>query len=603
MSTRRRRPKPPASAAEPAAPPPAQRPQMGQRVVGWLMAPVRGAVAHRRSIGWVMLSVVLLRLCFPPLALWPLGFVALVPWLWGLRRTTPWQAFWISWVFGFVHMLSVFTWLPALSRFNPFIYLGIPLLCLFQGFFYAVNGAGMIFFARRLAPWPAFAMAALWWAGWEWFRSVGELGAPYVLLGHTVRTLLPLAQVVSLGGVVLLSALVLLVNLSVMELVVLATKKFVDVQALARAAAAFGIAIMASIWGAAVMAHTRAQAEDEGIPLRVVVLQPNVGQMEKFASYAHPDLRIQRELQDKMTRDLFAMMERIEPGSADLIITPESAFTQHFFDLEIEADLQREIRERVRVLGAAFITGANDNAFHREDGTLSDDPQEARQTGESLDFDIFNGFYVFRPGDTELRRKADYRKIHLMPFGETVPYVSVIPGLQEKLVQIGSFLKGDKEQPPIFIDVKPSPEDPDGDIEQVHIGPTICFEDMFAGLHNRLARRGAQVFVNITNNAWYDPSLGSEYHYASARLRAPETRLPVILCTNSGVTAILDGTGRVTAHLPKLEAGILRATVHVPREPRLTLYARFGDWFGILGFFGSLLLMGVLIVRGRRAQG
>jgi apolipoprotein N-acyltransferase len=143
----------------------------------------------------------------------------------------------------------------------------------------------------------------------------------------------------------------------------------------------------------------------------------------------------------------------------------------------------------------------------------------------------------------------------------------------------------------VFVPVVADPADPLAQPLQVHLGPTICFEDMFPYLHRRLSRRGVQLFVNVTNDAWYDPSLGARFHALHVPFRSAETRLPMVRATNTGETWITDGAGRIVDSLTRREKGVLAATVRVPVEPGVTLYARLGDWWGILAFLGSIALV------------
>lgn len=564
--------------------------------VCWVMPPWGELMARPSRFAWVTLSVVLLALCFPPLSLWPVAFVALVPWLWALRGTTERGALWVSLVFGFLHFLTMFYWLGALARFNPFIYLGIPLLCLYHALYVAAAGAGMVAAARRSPPWVALVVGAGWWAGLEWWRSVGPLGSPFALLGHAIRDFTPLVQVVSLGGVPLLGALVLMVNLALMETVATWRRGLLEFGTIARLATAIGLVAGATTWGWGVVRDLDATADDS-IALSVALIQPNVPQDVKFDSYASTEPERVRELQDAMTRDVFALIDEIEPGSVDLVVTPESAFTDFFFDLD--TGVQDELRRRAHDLDAPILAGAVDVAFVREDGSFTNDHREAAiDASGNIPYEAWVAIYLFRPDDTTQRQDADYRKIHLMPFGESVPYFDLIPGLQEHIVQVGTFLRGSRWQPPMYIPVHESKDSPRDQVTQVQLGPTICYEDMFAGLNNRLAYRGAQVLVNVTNNAWFDPTLGGVFHTQFARLRSPETRLPQLLVTNTGPTAVVDAAGRIVDTMPRFERGVKVVTVQVPRTPTGTWYARLGDWFGMLGFFGGLAML-VALARQR----
>ncbi len=564
-----------------------------------LVPPWRELAERRVSLGLCGLSVLLARLCHPPVDFWPLAFVALVPWLYALRGTTVRVAFWLSWCFGFLYFLSLYLWLGSLSRFNPAIWLGIPLVCLFQGFYPALGGAGMVWLGRRLPPTAAFVLSGLWWIGWEWFRSRGALGGPYALTGHMARGSIPLLQTISLGGVGLLSLLVFFVNLSLMEIAAAVSKKVFDPGTAVRAGVSVALVAAAFAFGLRVVAETEKTAR-QGIPVRLALLQTNVDQETKFLSYSAQTWDEMRALQNDLTVDALRMIDTLEPGTLDLIVLPESAFTQYQFDHDEQ--LQQELRERATDLGATIVVGANDLVFVRPDGTFSENYWEAERTDTWYETEMYGGFYVFRPGDEELKVRADYHKIHLMPFGETVPYFDLIPGLVEHIVQIGSFLAGDEDQAPVWIDVAGTGDERATERLRVRLGPSICFEDMFHYLHARQARRGATLFVNITNNAWFDPSDGSLMHFEYAALRAAEARIPMVFGTNTGVTAVVEATGRVSERLPRREQATLLATVNVPREPQLTPASRLGNWVGKAAFFLSLAAFASIGLRERRAR-
>jgi apolipoprotein N-acyltransferase len=562
-----------------------------------VLPPVRELAAHRLAFAWCLLAAVLWRLCYAPLGWWPLAFVALVPWLWSLRRTTTRGAFWLSWFFGFVFFVLMSLWLGSLARFNAFIWLGIPALAAFQGLYIAFAGAGIVHAARQWPPTVAFVFGALWWAGLEWWRSVGPLGNPFALLAHGVGGFDPLVQLVSLGGLFLVSSLVFAVNLTIMEIIASVRLRIVDPGTILRAVASVGLVVWAVVWGSGVIRGLD-DPEQDTLPVRVALLQPNVDQELKFESYTVED----PSLRHGMTLELLEMLDSLEPGTLDLVVTPESAITEFFFDLDV--DLQRELRQRTNRLGATLIIGANDGILKRDDGGLTESFSEARILDNgNPDYHEYNGMFVFRPGETELKKRAEFQKVHLMPFGETVPYFWIIPGLQEHIVQVGGLMRGAMDQPPIFFPVPNDPGHPHTEYTQVQIGPSICFEDMFSYLHRRWNRRGAQLHVNITNNGWFEPSIGAQLHHDFARFRALETRTPMVFATNTGVTAAVDVTGQVIDSLPRLEKGILIATVHVAREPRVTWYGRLGNLIGWIGFWGGTVALIGMSVMKRKEEG
>lgn len=569
-----------------------------KRLLTGLLPPGRELVREWPAALGAAVSVALLHFCFPPYLLWPLGFVALVPLLWGVRRLSVRGAFWLSLLMGLAFYYFSFNWVLVVHRFFPGVLRAAPLIDAGHAWSFAVGGAGVAFFHRRFKPWAALGGSMLWWAGWDWFRSVGPFASPVALLGHTVNVCLPLAQFTSIGGIPLLGAVVLGANLILAEAMdLLLRRRWERGAALRLAAAAGGIAV-AFAWGAWVMSATSARERD-GLPLRVAIVQPNIDQQDKLDSYSGTDEEKKAPFQKKIAAATLDLVGQIEPGSVDLVITPETSFTQDFFDVDLEC--LTGIRKAVQRLGAPLITGATDAIFiNGSDKSRVEDPRRAEQINGYFQYRMYNGLFVFRP-DEEARDekgrplpklRAEYRKIHLLPFAETVPYLEEYPDLRRKIAPVSMTLEGETNQGPIPVKTAVTETG-----STYLFGPSICYESEFAYLQNRMARRGAHLLINISNNDWFEGSLGIDFLFHGARSRAAETRLPFVLCSNSGMTAVLDGTGRVVEQAPMQKATILTTTIPLPRQPRLTLYARFGDWFGAGGFIASLAVVLMTIIR------
>lgn len=582
-------------------PSPARRRHPALGYAALLLPPIGELRAQPSAFGWAFLAAVLTMLCHPPFGFWPLAFVSLVPWLWALRRKTPRAAFWISWFFGSWWMLFLFFWLHHLSAFNPAIYLGIPLLALFQGLFPAVAGGLFVWAAGRTGPTRALCASVVVWTGLEWLRTVGELAAPCGQLGAGARDLIPFIQVASLGGVYLASALVMAFNIAMMEVLVLATKRLFDPVSAARIGAAAALVIGATAWGGMVVSSSR-ERDAGGVSVRVAMLQPNIAQDEKVESYSSFDPDVRDRLNTAMTVQLLGMLDALDRG-VDLVVMPESAFTDSGF--EFDEDLQRALRDRAEEHGAVLVAGATDLLFRTPGGGLTDDLAGAQTNAAGFaEIEVANAIFTFSPHDQETKNAADYRKIALMPFGEAAPFGRFLPvlnRLQENFLGIGSFVRGERQQPLLAAHGAPAAEDPLAPRPVFLMGPSICFEDLFAGLHRRMAKRGAQLYVNVTNNAWFDPGAGSTFHFEYARLRCVENRLPMVRATNSGITAVIDSTGAVAERGPLREEATVLATIMVPADPSPTLYARLGDWFGMGCFLGGLFLV-VGLARRRRPQ-
>jgi apolipoprotein N-acyltransferase len=173
---------------------------------------------------------------------------------------------------------------------------------------------------------------------------------------------------------------------------------------------------------------------------------------------------------------------------------------------------------------------------------------------------------------------ASYDKVHLVPFGEYIPFNKEFPPIGGAIGR-GSFEKG---QAFVTLTLPGLPP----------VSPTICYEAIFPGAVTAPGARPAWL-VNATNDAWFGTSSGPYQHLASARLRAVEEGLPMIRAANTGVSAVIDAYGRILASLDMEREGVID---HVLPPPRVaTPYSRWGD-----GTLALLLLTMLLLIAVRR---
>jgi len=136
------------------------------------------------------------------------------------------------------------------------------------------------------------------------------------------------------------------------------------------------------------------------------------------------------------------------------------------------------------------------------------------------------------------------------------------------------------------------------EVEGRRFGVVICWEAIYAELVDALARDGAELLVNISNDDWFGGEAAMTQHFHAALLRAVETRRTLVRATNSGITAIVDPRGVVAARLPRSEPGVLEATVGTSRAA--TFYVRWGDVFAWVTVAFVVILLGT--VRGERSS-
>jgi apolipoprotein N-acyltransferase len=290
--------------------------------------------------------------------------------------------------------------------------------------------------------------------------------------------------------------------------------------------------------------HAPAAAPDAPV---VRLIQPNAPQHLKW----QPDLI---PVFWQQGRDLTAAAPDPELGAPDLVVWPETSFP---YLLE-RSDAAR-VQLSVATGGAPALIGAQRVEQFTARNTL------ALVAG--------NGALA-----------AVYDKHHLVPFGEYLP----LQGLTDQLglAALAAVLPGGYSpgSGPTLLDLGP---------ELGHAFPMICYEAIFPGYIRHVDRR-PDWMVHVTNDAWFGNFSGPWQHLALARLRAAEQGLPVLRAANTGVSAVIDARGQITAALPLNEAGYLDTRLPPPLPP--TLYARTGDW-PVLLF--ALFWIGAVALRNR----
>jgi apolipoprotein N-acyltransferase len=255
-----------------------------------------------------------------------------------------------------------------------------------------------------------------------------------------------------------------------------------------------------------------------------------------------------------MTIKKYIQMTLGSGKTADLIIWPETAMP-FIFDEEIYAN--GYIKTLPPEVNANLLFG-----------TIS--------KGKTRGY--YNSAYVIgRTGDTA----GVYNKVHLVPFGEYTPLVSYLPFLQ-KLTAIGSdFVPGDGYTP-IKTDI--------GDI-----GVLVCYEGVFPSIAIKTVREGAQVLVNITNDAWYEKTSAAYQHFSFYIFRAIETDRYILRAANTGISAVIDPKGRIDTKTPIFTEEILKGSFAMKNTK--TFYVRYGDYFILLTLLVLVLLVIVAVMK------
>jgi apolipoprotein N-acyltransferase len=442
---------------------------------------------------------------------------ALTGYWFGLGYFVP-GLYWIGYAF-FVDA-QTFAWL------TPFAVLGLPAyLALFPAMGFALARLLWTKDATRILALAASLTIS------EWLRGHALTGFPWNAYGYALSEPLPLAQTASLIGLWGMTFLTVSIFASPAALIDRTRERTMPWRAPAAAVAL--LAIMGLFGAIRLSLHPTALVA--GAKLRL--MQPNLQQDAKF-NYA---------AKAEVMKKYLALSDRASgPQStgvrdATILIWPESAFP---FFLTREADAMAEIADLLPK-GTVLITGSV---------RAPDLPPGTRITR------AYNSIYVIDHDGSVL---AVYDKLHLVPFGEFLPFQNLMEKLGfEQLTRVqGGFIPGTVRH------ALPIPGAP-------RALPLICYEAIFPG---DVARRGERPgwIVNLTNDGWFGISTGPYQHLQQARMRAIELGLPLVRSANTGVSAVIDPVGRTLASLDLGVEGVLDSSLPAAIPP--TIYARVGD--------------------------
>lgn len=487
---------------------------------------------------------------------WPLGFVALVPWLSTLDAARSAKTALLSALAMSVAFVgAVFGWFgPAIAG-----YLGLhsaagllPLLLLAP----LLQPQFLVFaLVRRIAMqrhgrWVAALAGAAAWVAAEWLppRLFGDT------LGHGLHPSRTLRQLAEFGGAAGLTFLLLLVNACVADAI---ARRRDGMRVLLRPLA-IGAAIVAAM---AAIGAWRLQALSEAAPanaapLRVGLIQANIVDYERLRREMGGTGAVVRHLLDTH----YAMsQEAVRGHRVDALLWPETVYPTTFGHPRSDAgaELDREIRGFVDYIGVPLVFGTYD----------------LDAAGE------YNAAAFVEPQRGLL---GTYRKSRPFPLTESVPAWLDGPTLRRLLPWAGTWIPGDGARvlPLRLVDGR-----------EVPALPMICLDATEPDLALDGARLGAQVILGLSNDSWFTRHpQGARLHLAVAAFRSIETRLPQLRATNNGISAVIDAGGEVVAATAMDEQRLLIGEV-TPATPAPTRMVAWGDWVGRAALVLLVLLL------------
>lgn len=531
------------------------------------MNPAPAPVASRIRAAWpwfaAVASGVLLTACFAPWNQAWLCWLALTPLttaIWfpgqpiaaagrGLRFPAWTRGFALGYTTGLVFFWAAFYWLTEVTGIGWFI------LAFYMALYPAVWGA-FVSGVANAAPDPAdfrrylrsrwnlwFAfLGASCWTGLEWVRGWMFSGFGWNTLGSSMHANLPFIQVAEWTGVGGLTFLAAFVNLIFVSTVCRFRQEVRSHRV--RPHFDFTLTMSAMLGVFALGFHLLQTPVPRGstVPLHVAAVQANIPQTQKW------DPAFEARIFETYQR----LTETAIATRPQLLLWPEAATPHGVYADRENFDFVKTLAERA---GCNFLFGTLDYDF--------------ADNGQPLN--AYNSAVLIPKGGGSWET---YNKIHLVPFGEFVPFRHSFP--------LFAWIVGNQVPADFAFGATPGVfhlADPD-----IRAAPLICFEDTVGRVVREPVLLGAQLLVNITNDGWFGRSAANEQQLAESVFRAVENRRPLVRCANTGVTAFISSRGHVDSVLRNergspLVEGILTGVAQVPLQPTLTFYTRNGDLF------------------------
>lgn len=483
-----------------------------------------------------ILTAGFLVLSYPKFDLGFLAWIAFAPFALGiaLLKKRSWQIL-FGFFTGFLFYVGVLYWIYFTCRagevspaFSYLAWLSLSLVLCGEWVLFSLFAS----LAPRNNLYPLFI--SLCWVIVEWlkvFAAEKFIWFPWFMAGYTQWDYTALIQIASVTGVYGISFAIVFAGASLgYGLLQKNTAGFFKLLI-----APVAVILIIFIFG---LNRIYNKQTDTGNTIKVSVLQPNIDQYKKWT------LQYESEIE----KNLENLLTEAAPKSPDLVVYPEAALPGY--------------REEPKWLEFIDRSGKIVKA-HQLIGAVS-----SRNNKKYISAFLF---------DKEGKFIGVYDKEHLVPFGEYMPF-----GFLSKYVpvlgKLGGFDAGSNRQDNISFN-------------DINLAVGICYETIFGKMWRKKVRNSANILVNITNDGWYLNTAGPYQHFVPAVFRAVENDRPVIRAANTGISAYIDGTGKIIKKTELGERTVLTVDAKFKKRPLTTFYTRFGDVFASLCMVLFLFLL------------
>ncbi len=532
-------------------------------------------IASTRSHPMVLatLSAFLLWLAFPPADRGYLAWFALVPMFSLVRSDRKLGSLLFGTILGGLTFgLLSMSWVAQADGF------GMLWMAIFMSLWWPLFLLPARIGVRRLGL-PLMLVAPVVWVGLEYARAHILSGFPWYYLAHSQYAYLPMIQISDLAGAWGLSLLIAISNAFLADLIrALSSRREAKVSVIGKSEILGLMIVLGLMAGSVIYGTVRLSTARFRPGPRLALLQTDFPQVLKNGTSIEAILTTLNRLVHK------ALDQSPRP---DLIVWPEtsypigivqidpalsvSRFTQLIHQLDPDSTpMNWRDRQEAGLMGLKTLT--EEGGVPMLVGTATYD---FRTSGLAR----YNSAVLFEPGRPAL---VSYHKQALVPFGEYIPFVESMPWLLKLTPYTDGYVPSlSPGSGPVLVKS-----------QGVRYAPIICFEDTIPQVVRAYfdPRRTSQpdVLTNLTNDGWFRGTAEHRTHLAISVFRCVETRRPMVRAVNTGISALIDGNGRILDTLARETSGVLQ--IQVPLDDRRSLYAITGDWLPLLCLVSTILL-------------
>ncbi len=487
----------------------------------------------------------LLFLSFPKYGHGIVAWIAFVPLLFALKQGSVKSALLTGLSAGLTFNIGLVYW--ATSAIVNYGHLPLPvglaamlLLAAYLGIYVALFCGGVAYLKERGVP--QAASAPLLWTSLEFIKSYIFTGFPWENLAYSQYLYRPIIQVADLTGTYGVTFIIVLINIVIYDILsdtIAADRKSSPKRLAMEAGGAFLLLFILLIYGN--LRINEIEREMKRSPaLDIALIQGNIDQSSKW----NP------EYQQETLASYKSLSEHLPIAGSGLVVWPETAVPFYFQERDLKSI---QIYQTAKKTGHWFLFGSP--SYHKEGGGVS----------------FYNSAFLVSPAGEIAGR---YDKVHLVPYGEYVPWRKFFPFLGKLVEGAGDFSTGDGYYPLTMNNRK--------------IGILICYEAIFPEASRAYKRSGAELLVNITNDAWFGLTSAPYQHLSMMPFRAVENRLYVVRAANTGISAVIDPTGRIESGTDLFVEAALAGQVRFVDSG--TYYMAYGDSFAYLCLISLVLI-------------